>query len=183
MIFPGIAFYYGNNYIIYYVIRISSVTVDIFSTNFCTQVYYQVHYYFFPHFQALSSIPGLLPIRKEFIELLQHSHELEAASIEHNLAATLISLQLGRHESSIEQLLQHSRELMELVAHQRELIKGQGAELPPELTRRCSELRERQEMLTVQVAAERQLPVIASSGTQVKGENKSWEIFQHELLF
>ena len=125
------------------------------------------------HFQSISSIPGLLPIRKEFIDLLQHSYELEAASIEHNLAATLISLQLGRHESSIEQLLQHSRDLMELVAHQRELMKGQGVALPPELIRRCSELRERQELLTVQVAAERQLPAIASSGTQVKQNYES----------
>ena len=56
---------------------------------------------------------------------------------------------------------------MELVAHQRDLMKGQGVALPPELIRRCSELRERQEFLTVQVAAERQLPAIASSGTQV----------------
>ena len=76
---------------------------------------------------------------------------------------------------------------MELVAHQRELIKGQGVDLPPELTRRCSELRERQEMLTVQVAAERQLPVIASSGTQVREKKKKkkliWGIFQHKFLF
>lgn len=111
------------------------------------------------------------------IDLLQHSYELEAASIEHNLAATLISLQLGRHESSIEQLLQHSRELMELVTHQRELIKGQGVVLPPELTRWCSELRERQEMLMVQVAAERQLPAIASSGTQVREKTNLGELF------
>ena len=129
---------------------------------------YRISLHFIFHFQSISSIPGLLPIRREFIDLLQHSYELEAASIEHNLATTLISLQLGRHESSIEQLLQHSRDLMELVAHQGELMKGQGVALPPELIRRCSELRERQELLTVQVAAERQLPAIASSGTQVK---------------
>ena len=66
---------------------------------------------------------------------------------------------------------------MELVAHQRELIKGQGAELPPELTKRCSELRERQEMLTMQVAAERQLPVIASSGTQVREKTNLGRFF------
>lgn len=121
-----------------------------------------------PPFQSLSAIPGLLPIRKEFIDLLQHSYELEAASIEHNLAATLISLQLGRHESSIEQLLQHSRQLMELIVHQREIMKGHGVALPPDLTRWYSELKERQELLTVQVTSERQLPAIVSSGTQVR---------------
>ena len=57
---------------------------------------------------------------------------------------------------------------MELVGHQRGLMKEHGVTLPLELTRWCSELRERQESLTVQVAAERQLPAIVSSGTQVR---------------
>ena len=121
-------------------------------------------------------IPGLLPIHKDFIDLLQRSCDLEAASVEHSLAATLISLQLGRHESFIEQLLQHSRQLMDVVTHQREMMKGHGVTLPPELTRRCSELRERQELLTHQVASERHLPAIVSSGAQVcvRGVKVSW---------
>ena len=65
---------------------------------------------------------------------------------------------------------------MELVAHQREIMKGQGVALPPELTRRCSELRERQELLTVQVAAERQLPAMVSSGTQVSEQISSHRV-------
>ena len=90
-----------------------------------------------------------MPLRKELIEQLQYAYELEMAGVEHNLASTLISLQLGRHETSRE----HS------VAP------------PPDLTLKCSELLLRQESLTAQISAERELPPLAASGTQVREDH------------
>ena len=117
--------------------------------------------------QSLSTMPGLLPIRKELIDLLQHSCELEAAIVEHNLAATLISLQLGRHEASIERLLQHTAQLMEVIELQQEVMKERSVLVPTDLAQKCSELSVRQESLAAQVAAEKQLPAIVSRGMQV----------------
>ena len=117
--------------------------------------------------QSLSSIPELLPVRKELIDLLHYSYELEVAGVEHNLASTLIGVQLRRQELSIEKLLLHSSELLEVIEMQRRLMSDHSILSPPDLTLRTRELIHRQESLTAQVAAEKQLPPIAGAGIQV----------------
>ena len=107
-------------------------------------------------------------MRKELIDQLQYAYELEIAGVEHNLASTLIGLQLGRHETSIEKLLDHSRQLMDVIGLQRRIMKENSVATPFDLTQRCSELALRQDSLTAQIASERQLPPVVASGMQVR---------------
>ena len=117
--------------------------------------------------QTLGSLPELLPVRKELIEQLQYAYELEIAGMEHSLASTLISLQLGRHETSIERLLEHSRQLMDVIELQRRVMKEHSVATPSDLTQKCSELALRHESLTAQIATEKQLPPLVTGGMQV----------------
>ena len=96
------------------------------------------------------------------------------AGVEHNLASTLISLQLGRHESSIERLLHHSSQLMEVIQHQRKVMRGQSVAPPPDLTLRYNELVLRQESLTSQIMAERELPPLVAGGMKVRDTINNW---------
>ena len=120
--------------------------------------------------QSLSSIPELLPVRKELIDLLHYSYELEVAGVEHSLASTLIGVQLRRHELSIEKLLHHSSELMEVIEMQRRVMDDHSLPPPPDLALRYGELVHRQESLVAQVAAEKQLPPVVGAGMQVRHE-------------
>ena len=94
------------------------------------------------------------------------------AGVEHNLASALTSLQLGRHETLIEKLLQHSSQLMEVIHHQTRVMRVYSVAPPPDLALKCSELLLRQESLTAQIAAERDLPPLAASGMQVRKDYK-----------
>lgn len=112
-------------------------------------------------YQKISSLPNLLPIRKELIDLLYHSCELETSGVEQGLATTLMSIQLGRHESRIDQLLKQSTLLMETVHHLQSVMTLHSVPIPINVGVQCKELTERQRLLRAQVLAEKQMPLLS----------------------
>ena len=60
---------------------------------------------------------------------------------------------------------------MEVVQHQTRVMREHSVAPPPDLALKCGELLLRQESLTAQIAAERELPPLAASGTQVREDD------------
>lgn len=109
--------------------------------------------------QKLSGYPDLLPVRKDLIELLQHSYELEASNVEHHLTAAIMSIHLQRRETMIDTLLQHSEQLLGVIEHQKHLMEEHRVPVPMDLGAQCKELSSRQKSLQLQVTAEKKLPL------------------------
>ena len=111
--------------------------------------------------QKISNFPGIHPIRKELIDLLCQSCETECAAVEHSLAATLMSVQLGRYESLIDRLLAHSTSLMKMVTSLQASLTEMGIAFPSDVNSQSKELMDQQRALQAHVMTEKQIPLLS----------------------
>ena len=104
---------------------------------------------------------GFVPMRRDMMDLLQHTSDLEASQVEHSLSTMLMGIHLSRHTSLLDQLLQHSSTLLALVETHRVKMEEDGrVGVPEELVKLCRELSERQQRLAADVADVKMLPVL-----------------------
>ena len=113
------------------------------------------------YLQKISEFPGIHPIRKELIDLLCRSCETETTAVEHSLAATLMSVQLGRHESLIDRLLAHSTLLMKMVTSLQASLTEMGVVIPSDVSSQSKELMSQQKALRAHVTTEKQIPLLS----------------------
>lgn len=111
--------------------------------------------------QTVSSYPNLHPVRKELIEELYRSSQREATSVETSLAATLMCVQLGRHEALILQLLAHSSALLRVVKTLQGVTGEGGGAVPEGL--KVKELEAKHRQLRARVQAEKQMPLLSKT--------------------
>lgn len=81
--------------------------------------------------------------------------------MEHGLAATLMSIQLGRHESHVDQLLKQSSLLLETVGQLQSVMTENSVPIPINVETQWKELTERQSSLRAQILAEKQMPLLS----------------------
>ena len=108
----------------------------------------------FPCIQIISNHPGLQPSLKQLMDILCHSCRV-AASLD------LMSIQLGHHESLIQQLLTHSSALLGVVMALHTTIGEMGMALPEDMGSKVKKLGDKQRELRAQVEAEQQMPLIS----------------------
>ena len=115
----------------------------------------------FPCIQIISHHPGLQPSLKQLMDILCHSCRTEGSAAEHSVAASLMSIQLGHHESLIQQLLTHSSALLGVVMALHTTIGEMGMALPEDMGSKVKKLGDKQRELRAQVEAEQQMPLIS----------------------
>ena len=69
---------------------------------------------------------SLHPVQRELVESLQHCREVEEVSRERQLAAAMAGVQLGRRETTLENLLEVSRQLVEALEQCRAVMEGES---------------------------------------------------------
>jgi hypothetical protein len=114
-------------------------------------------------FQRLSE--SNLPVKKDLVDLLRLTSDLEASQAEHSLSSLLVDLHLSRHTSLLDQLLQHSAALLEALGNGHHKAKvavteEEGAATQDELIQQYRELVDRQKNLTAEVAEVKALSVL-----------------------
>ena len=119
-----------------------------------------IHYPELYIMQTISNYPGLQPSLK-LMDILSQSCQSDASAVDHSVAASLMSIQLGHHESLIQQLLTHSSALLEVVGALHTAIGERGVALPEDVGSKVKELGDRQRELRAQVQAEQQMPLIS----------------------
>ena len=108
-------------------------------------------------FQDFACADGFLPTRKEIVDLLLSTSDMEASSMQNSLSTTLLRAHLAQQTSLIQQLLQHSATLLSLLERQRGLLEKGKVEsmsggVVKDLDQRFSEVSEKQRRLAAQVA-------------------------------
>ena len=81
--------------------------------------------------------------------------------METSLAATLMCVQLGRHEALIQQLLAHSSALLKMVTTIQATMGKEGVALPERL--KVKELGAKHRKLRARVQAEKQMPLLSKT--------------------
>lgn len=113
---------------------------------------------FYSLLQDLACADGYLATRKDIVDLLLSTSDMEASNTQHNLSAVLLRAHLLQQASFMQQLLQHSATLLSLLERQRgQLERGGGlgsmsSDVAKDWDLKLSEASEKQRRLTAQVA-------------------------------
>ena len=105
------------------------------------------------------------------MDLLQHTSDLEAFQVEHNLSSMLMNIHLSRHTSLLDQLLQHSDTLLGVLTRHRE--NGAGPQ-DDELSQRYRELEDKQKRLAAEVTELKGVPVQDGDRVSYTATVRTW---------
>jgi len=108
--------------------------------------------------QELACVDNFLPTRKEIVDLLLSTSDMEGSSMQQSLSSALLRVHLQQQSMLMQQLLQHSATLLSLLQRQRGQLERSGRLGNPSLGMakdwdlKLSEASEKQRRLAAQVS-------------------------------